>query len=130
MRFRGRTDILSGCALPFLKKGNRKFYRLPDPVLVAADLNQSTFGRVISRTNQIDLLSPFPPIWGIPSGPAKFNLGSFLSGVPNFLGKWLLLNFEHISTLMSNRGQFDRGRANDKIFLLQGSTTQACLGVS
>ena len=75
MRFRGRTDILSGCAIPFLKKGNRKFYRLPDPVLVAADLNQSSFGRVISRTNQIDLLSPFPPIWGIPSGPAKFNLG-------------------------------------------------------
>ena len=81
MRFRGRTDILSGCALQFLKKRNRKFYRLPDPVLVAADLNQSSFGRVITRTNQIDLLSPFPPIWGIPSGPAKFNLGSFLSGV-------------------------------------------------
>lgn len=73
---------------------------------------------------------PFSPIWGIPSGPAKFNLGSFLFGVPNFLGKWLLLNFEHISTLMSNRGRFDRGSANDKIFLLQGSTTQACLGVS
>ena len=57
MRFRGRTDILSGCALQFLKKGNRKFYRLPDPVLAAADLNRSSFGRVISRTNQIDLLS-------------------------------------------------------------------------
>lgn len=68
----------------------------------------------------------FPGLWV----PYQNWSRTFLSGVPNFLGKGLLLNFGHPSTLMSNRGQFDRGSANDKIFLLQGSTTQACLGVS
>lgn len=75
MRFRGRTDILSGCALQFLKKGNRKFYRLPDPVLDASYQEQIKLICCPGVSNKLG--TTFTHFWVSPTSGGFHHLSPF-----------------------------------------------------